>query len=423
MTVRRAAALACLLWACSGGSTVPEDALPGGGDPPDSALAAPIADAASADDGAGWELSGPGDTAPADAAFEDVSPPDSAPPADGSAPDGALPPVPPDAVVVPVFRGVRINSRPGDPLFQAAEAEADFGPGPFRRVILRSELGTTCYPFENWRANPPPPGHNFPASCDAFDRNYEFTLNEPRNPGDPPAIELVRAITPFGGPLFMDTDITDIANGRPGKNRIRVHIATWSDGAGKVSGADGGWNVTASLIIEPGPAPRKVAAVIPLLNTSIGADYAVTPFAFAVPPGVGKGRIEFRVTGHGGGPVERPACIGPAEEFCQRNFQFYLNGALRLEKIPWRDDCARGCTITRFGGAAQGFDYCRENPTGAIQSVRAPRANWCPGSVTPPIILEDAVLAAPGEQKFAFRVSRIAPGGSFRVSAVYIGHE
>jgi hypothetical protein len=43
-----------------------------------------------------------------------------------------------------------------------------------------------------------------PADCDAFDRNFEIALDEPdADSGAPPGLELVRAITPFGGPLRL----------------------------------------------------------------------------------------------------------------------------------------------------------------------------------------------------------------------------
>jgi hypothetical protein len=65
------------------------------------------------------------------------------------------------------------------------------------------------------------------------------------------------------------------------------------------------------------------------------------------------------------------------------------------------------------------FDYCAENPCGAIGSVNAPRANWCPGSITPPFSLSTAPLAVPGPHTFSWALSRLEPGGSWRLSATY----
>jgi hypothetical protein len=57
-------------------------------------------------------------------------------------------------------------------------------------------------------------------------------------------------------------------------------------------------------------------------------------------------------------------------------------------KKMWRTDCKNLCTLTKGGPFG---DYCKENPCGAPESVRAPRANWCPGSETAPLTAERIV--------------------------------
>ncbi|MBN4050181.1 hypothetical protein JYT28_00335, partial [Desulfobulbus sp. AH-315-M07] len=100
-----------------------------------------------------------------------------------------------DPSTVAAFDSVRIRSHALQDNFQEATAEIDLGEGPFASVQLTIDLDTTCFPFDKWQTNPPPPGQNFPADCDAFDRNFEWSLNDPLEAGDPPGIELVRAIT------------------------------------------------------------------------------------------------------------------------------------------------------------------------------------------------------------------------------------
>jgi hypothetical protein len=78
------------------------------------------------------------------------------------------------------------------------------------------------------------------------------------------------------------------------------------------------------------------------------------------------------------------------------------------------------CTLTTgpgpFGGTLQ---YCAESPTGAIESVRAPRANWCPGRVTPPFVVDGDL--GTGDRFLQLGVApQIAPGGSWFVSATAI---
>ena len=340
----------------------------------------------------------------------------------GASGAGGSMPVFADPYSVLAFDAVRISSNGADPNFQHATAEIDVHGPPFASATLTIDLASTCYPFENWKTDKPPPGQTWPADCDAFDRNFEFTLDEPKDATvGPPAIELVRAITPFGGPLHLEIDVTDVFNGLPGKHTLTVRIPTYSDGAGKVSGSNGGWNVTAKIDVTPGVAPRKVLAVTPLLNFSHTKDTTQADVPFTVPAGTTDARIEYRVTGHGGGlaPGNKlyPGCIGPAEEFCKRTHHLFLDGAEAMAMQPWRTDCDQLCTIMH---STLIKDYCGENPCGAIQSVKAPRANWCPGSLTPPIAFQPMGIATPGMHTFHHVIDGVADGGQWRVSAVMI---
>lgn len=322
--------------------------------------------------------------------------------------------VPP--VTVTAFDDARITSQGDAPNFHRVRAPVDLGAGPFARVTLVVDLRSTCFPFENWRTNRPPTGQNWPADCDAFDRNFEFTLDEPAAAGGTPALELLRAITPFGGPLHAEVDVTDVFNGLPGAHTLQAMIPTYSDGAGRVSGSNGGWNVTARFEVQRGPAPRRVLAVIPLANLSHAPDTPERDYPFTLPAGTRSTRVEYRVTGHGGGAVERPACIGPAEEFCQREHTVTVDGTALEAFTPWRDDCQDLCTLVTNDAGIGPRQYCRENPCGAVASVRAPRANWCPGSVTPPFLWTPESLATPGAHTLRYHVARVAAGGSWRTS-------
>lgn len=325
---------------------------------------------------------------------------------------------PPDAGprTVPAFDAVRIQSDSALPNFQRASTNVDFGEPPFADARLIVDLSTTCFPFDTWKDNPPPAGQNWPKDCDAFDRNFEILLDPPQGSAGPPALELMRAITPFGGPMHLEIDVTDVLNARPGKHQVDVSIGTWSDPAGAVTGSAGGWNVSARFELVPGAAPRKVLGVVPLFDGSdTGATLAAIPFE--VPAGTASTRIEYRVTGHGA--ASAGGCGGPAEEFCIRTHDIYVDGKLAQSVQPWRDDCATLCTLAHQDNSSGGFDYCKENPCGAIQSVKAPRANWCPGSLTPPFVWALPELTSPGAHDFSWKVDEIASGGSWRVSAAF----
>jgi hypothetical protein len=319
---------------------------------------------------------------------------------------------------VPLFERARINSKSEKENFQNAYARLSLREETVSSAVLVIDLDTTCYPFESWADNPPPEGENWPADCDAFDRNFEWTLDPPRRDRDPPGIELVRAITPFGGPMHLEIDITDVVNGiAPGDHEAQAHITTWSDAEGQVSGSDGGWFVSAHIDMTPGPPPRNVLAVYPLYNKSYGAMDTPGPQSFSVPEGTVSSRVEYRVTGHGGG-TGGLGCVGPAEEFCDRIHTVRFDGAPFAEFHPWRTDCGALCTLAHYDNPnGGGFDYCLENPCGAIQSVQAPRANWCPGDVSPPIAFEPALY--PGEHTMDWSVNAIAEGGSWRTSVTY----
>jgi hypothetical protein len=314
---------------------------------------------------------------------------------------------------IPLFDAVRLSSIDKDPHFQSAEKEFDFGAGPFAKVTFVVDLATTCFPVSQWQKDPPPMGQNYSPSCDAFDRNFEFTLDEPKKDGDAPAFEIIRAITPFGGPLHMETDLTDLANAHPGKHTVKTFIATWSDAMGKVSGSKGGWNVSAHIELETGKAPAKVLAAVPLFNGSLDPKKLRFDAPFTLPVGTKKMRIDLRATGHGQGTD--PLCFGPAEEFCDRPHRVSIDDKMLPTLSLYRDDCAKLCTHVTDD---QLGEHCKENPFGLIESVEAPRAGWCPGSLVDPHSFEFPATGGSKAHTFSYWLEQIAEGGSIRASAV-----
>jgi hypothetical protein len=322
---------------------------------------------------------------------------------------------------IQLFDAVRISSKSEKENFQRATAQVDFKNGPFEKVTLLADLGTTCFPFEEWSSVPE--GHNFPPDCDAYDRLYELYLDPWTQDGDDPGIELIRAVTPFGGPLHLEADITDIANTRQGVHELGAYISTWSDAEGQVSGSDGGWNVSITIDVVPGTPPRNVLAVEPLFYADHnGPNKDGAELSFSVPPGTKNARIEYRATGHGSAvePYAVGNCIQPGDEFCGREHVLYLDGNEFDRFTPWRNDCDEGCTLVEHSSGR--FEYCAENPTGHPQSVPAPRANWCPGSITPPRVLEPGGLTAEGDHTFQWKISHVADGGTWRLSALLFAY-
>jgi Peptide-N-glycosidase F, C terminal len=333
---------------------------------------------------------------------------------------GAEQPAKPQPTTIVVLDRVGIGSTgsTGWANVGSARADVDWGAGSFAGATLIVDLDSACFPFSNWSADPPPSGQNWPADCDAFDRNFDVLLDD----GAATPFDVIHAVTPFGGPAHLETDLTDLANGLPGRHTLRVDIPSYADPAGVVTGSNGGWTVSARIALVPGPAPRQVIAALPLYVGTVGAADAPPVVSWEVPAGATAGRIEYRTSGHGQGPVA-PRCVGPAEEFCDRRHLIFVDG-VQVDNIePYREDCQTLCTVTHTGPVDGGLDYCAENPCGAIASVESPRANWCPGSMTPPFMWDALpALAVPGPHTFSFQILGIAAGGSWMASAIYFGY-
>ena len=342
-------------------------------------------------------------------------------------PDADLPPTPPVAETpqpssVLVLDDARIGSNGDLDNFQVVRGDLDVGTATVSRAVLLVDLRTTCFPFAQWADDPPPAGENWPASCDAFDRNFHFLVDDPADDSVDDTvipIELVRAITPFGGPLKLEVDVTDVVNGlvrsgRGGLHRLSAHITTYSDGDGIVSGSNGGWNVSARLDLTPGTPSRNVIDVRSLFFGNLVKGSEGTSHAVALNAGE-YAKLAVRTTGHGG-PNTDTDCFGPAEEFCRRTHTLVIDD-LTLDFTPLREDCADLCTLTTSTIPGAGtIQHCAQNPTGSIDSVRASRANWCPGSVTPAFDLEVGGDRAGGERDVRWTVERIADGGNWLTS-------
>lgn len=325
----------------------------------------------------------------------------SPPPAD--VPDAATPAGP--SSLTPIT-SAHIGSDSNQPDFHKATGDVDFTGGPFASATLVVDLASSCFPFDQWTTNPPPAGQNYPASCDAFDRNFETSLVDPAGG---PGLELIRAITPFGGPEHIERDITDVVNALHDKRQIQIMIPSYSDGAGKISGSAGGWTVTARIDLVPGDAPNHVLGVYPLVYDDQTKSNTTRSFPITMPPGTTSARVEYLATGHGGATATGDLdCIGPADEFCKRTHTLSADGAAFMDKQAlWRTDCTKNCTVMTGGPFKS---YCEENPCGDMNSVKAPRANWCPGTETPPLTFTPPQLATPGAHTVDLLVSKIADG-------------
>ena len=212
------------------------------------------------------------------------------------------------------------------------------GVGRFRRDPLdpRHALGEPRIPLFSVRRldlGDDPPGHNFPRLCDGFDRTFLLSLDDPTDPdGEPPGIELVRAITPFGGPPGRrghhrrcerppGASTTFTSTSRRGSiRRSRERRRRRMDRVG----------------------PHRPRAGNP---TSFGAfgrsadvrkphERELGPLSFTVPGATTPASSTARRATAGQWVPDDANCIGPAEEFCERSHAISLDGALLARVRP-----------------------------------------------------------------------------------------
>ena len=135
-----------------------------------------------------------------------------------------------------------------------------------------------------------------------------------------------------------------------------------------------------------------------------------------MPEGTTSARIEYRTTGHGGGNPFRTtrAASAPLKSFASAPTRFHST-VHRFTRSSRGARTARPCARSRRtkSDSIAVAEYCAENPTGLPASVRAPRANWCPGSVTPPFVLESSELAVPGDHELSIALDTLAEGGQW----------
>ena len=128
--------------------------------------------------------------------------------------------------------------------------------------------------------------------------------------------------------------------------------------------------------------------------------------SFEIPEGWAQGQMLFTTTGHGG--------WGEGDEFVPRKNTLLIDGKPFFEVTPWRTDCG----TYREGNPASG------NFANGLSSSDLSRSNWCPGTCTPPFII-DASSLSPGTHTLSITVDQGEDVGSsfnhWSVSCVLVG--
>jgi GLPGLI family protein len=241
-----------------------------------------------------------------------------------------------------------------------------------------------------------------------------------------PLIELMRFYTPFGvkqyntiqlkdktwaDNVLYRQDISELRSLLSGKEvYIGINIGNYDKGGHKVS---------ANITIHEEEESKAVATqVLPLFCTNnimemAGQEYGTMfnndkglEVSFKLEKPMKHAQLRYIATGHGGWEN--------GDEFVPKKNTLFLDGKETFSFTPWRQDCGS----YRLSNPASG------NFPNGLSSSDYSRANWCPGTVTNPILIDLGDLEA-GTHTLQLKIPQGAPEGSsfsaWNVSGVLIG--
>lgn len=241
-----------------------------------------------------------------------------------------------------------------------------------------------------------------------------------------PLLELMRFFTPFGIKQYGHIQLKDKTwhESVPYRQDIselysvlsnqEVYIGTFIGNYDK-----GGHKISLNITIhgEEKQSPKD-SFVLPLFNTTnimemAGQEYA-TMFNnekglvvdFVLEKDVKNAKLRYITTGHGGWEN--------GDEFVPKKNTILLDGKEAFGFIPWRMDC----------GSYRLFNPASGNFNNGLSSSDYSRSNWCPGTVTNPMLIELGDLKA-GKHAIQIKIPQGPNEGggfsSWNVSGILIG--
>ena len=221
-----------------------------------------------------------------------------------------------------------------------------------------------------------------------------------------PVVELLRFMTPFGVGFYSDNKV---------KYRRPVYIpnwekqVVWEEDISQLKGlvtntfyigvwidtwTEEGYEVDLDLIYSN--RPRKALEVLSLVNTipyvsgqALPDFFAHMPLeaSFELPKNAKNVKLYYTTTGHGG--------HSGGDEFTKIKNTVFVDNAVVLDTVPWRDDCA---SFRRFNPTSgvwiqkdsasyidpETYSYKIKEIEERIASSDLSRSNWCPGSMVAP---------------------------------------
>jgi hypothetical protein len=242
-----------------------------------------------------------------------------------------------------------------------------------------------------------------------------------------PAMELLRFFTPFGIHQYNKTsvikgydwadsavfrqDITELQVRLEGEVWLGVFIGNYDKGGHIVSlrlkyyGGDGEGMQQSPVYLQP---VFNTTNVMEMAGQEYGTmfDHDSLTVKVNIPAGLKQLQLRYITTGHGG--------WGGGDEFNPKLNEIFVDGQRVYHFIPWRSDCGTYRLLNPSSG----------NFSNGMSSSDISRSNWCPGSLTTPVMIPLPELA-PGvhEIKVAIPLGQREGGAfsSWNVSGTLIG--
>jgi hypothetical protein len=242
-----------------------------------------------------------------------------------------------------------------------------------------------------------------------------------------PALELMRFFTPFGIHQYnhislKDKTWHDVVSYRQDISEIHSEMSEKELWIGVFIGNydGGGHKVDLEITIHPGEKrPFMFDHALPIFNTNnimemAGQNYGTLfedekglYFEFELSKPMTNVHLRYIATGHGGWEN--------GDEFVPKTHEILLNNQLIQQIIPWRTDC----------GSYRLFNPASGNFNNGLSSSDYSRSNWCPGTITYPMMIPIGNLDA-GTHKIQIKIPQGKPeGGSFsawNISGILLGN-
>src|SRR6185503_6084241 len=201
-------------------------------------------------------------------------------------------------------------------------------------------------------------------------------------------LELVRFITPFGGPASYTQDVTSLAPMLKGRAVLRLSLGTIVKPAWKVT-------VTLQYSSEGAGYRRPVWAEYVIQNDHIAAETGRIKAKVEVPPGLVRPRLRIITTGH--------ATDGTGgDEFVTRTHVLRIDG---LEVARWRPWTEEGGSLRKFNPMSDRWTIQGRE----LWSSDLDRSGWRPGQVVEPLMIPVPELAPGRAHTLELEILNIRP--------------